>query len=92
MGRGIRRIMSYSIYFNKHVKKFVDGLDEAQKDRIKKKLRALGEDPFAGDVKKVKGREGVYRIRIGNLRVLYILEQKEHAIYVVNIDKRSKIY
>jgi hypothetical protein len=72
--------MSYSIYFNKRVKKFVDGLDEAQKDRIKKKLRALKEDPFAGDVKNVKGREGVLypdgrRMRInGKIAFILVLE------------------
>lgn len=84
--------MSYSIYFNNIIRKFIEGLDESHKERIKEKLLSLSENPFPGDVKKVKGKENVYRLRIGEYRVLYILNRKEKEIYVVKIDKRSRVY
>ena len=31
-------------------------------------------------------------VRIGDYRVLYLLDRKEKEIYVVKIDKRSRVY
>lgn len=84
--------MGYSIYFNRRIKKFLEKLDKSQKERIRTRLLSLSNDPFIGDVKKVEGRENVYRVRIGDYRVLYILDRKEKEIYVVKIDKRSRVY
>lgn len=84
--------MGYSIYFNRGIKKFLEKLDKSQKERIRTRLLSLSNDPFIGDVKKVEGRENVYRVRIGDYRVLYILDRKEKEIYVVKIDKRSRVY
>ncbi|MHC1595632.1 MAG: type II toxin-antitoxin system RelE family toxin [Candidatus Syntropharchaeales archaeon] len=84
--------MGYSIYFNRRIKKFLEKLDKSQKERIRTRLLSLSKDPFIGDVKKVEGRENVYRVRIGDYRVLYLLDRKEKEIYVVKIDKRSRVY
>lgn len=84
--------MAYSIFFNKKVKKFISELNQSQRDRIKGKLLSFAKNPFTGDIKKVKGKEDVFRLRIGDDRVLYILDNKEKSIYVVKIDKRSRIY
>ncbi len=84
--------MAYSIFFNKKGKKFISGLNQSQRDRIKKKLLSFSENPFTGDIKKVKGKEDVFRLRIGDYRVLYILDNKEKSIYIAKIDKRGRIY
>ena len=84
--------MGYSIYFNRRIKKLLERLDKSQKERIRTRLLSLSKDPFIGDVKKVEGRENVYRVRIGDYRVLYLLDRKEKEIYVVKIDNRSRVY
>lgn len=84
--------MAYTILFNKNVRKFISELNQSQKDRIRDKLLAFAENPSTGDIKKVKGKEGVFRTRIGKFRVLYILDTKEKSIYIVKIDKRGRIY
>ncbi|MFZ2410140.1 MAG: type II toxin-antitoxin system RelE/ParE family toxin [Candidatus Methanoperedens sp.] len=84
--------MAYSIFFNKKVKKLISELNKSQKDRIKEKLLSFAENPFTCDIKKIKGKEDIFRLRIGDYRVLYIFDNKEKSIYVVKIDKRSRIY
>ncbi|MFA4936632.1 MAG: type II toxin-antitoxin system RelE/ParE family toxin [Candidatus Methanoperedens sp.] len=84
--------MAYSISFDKNVKKFLSELNQSQKERIRDKLLSFIENPFSGDIKKIKGREDVFRLRIGDYRVLYILDNKEKSICIVKIDKRSRIY
>ena len=44
------------------------------------------------DLAKLKGRKGYYRIRIGDLRVIFRVFEKEKEIYIEKIDHRGKIY
>ena len=44
------------------------------------------------DVKKVEGEENTYRIRIGNYRIIYSLEDEGKRIYILKFGKRKKIY
>ena len=84
--------MKYSIYFKKDTKKFLDRLDKIQKKRIKERLLILSDNPFPENVKTVVGMENVLRLRIGDFRLLYILDRNEKEIYIVKIDKRSRVY
>jgi len=84
--------MGYSLFFHKKVKKFISELDHSQKDRVKEKLVSFAENPFVGDIKKVKGKKDVFRLRIGDFRILYILDDKEKSIYIVKIDYRKTAY
>lgn len=84
--------MVYSLFFHKKVKKFISELDHSQKDRMKEKLVSFAENPFVGDIKKVKGKKDVFRLRIGDFRILYILDNKEKSIYIVKIDYRKTAY
>lgn len=42
--------------------------------------------------KKLKGEKDVYRIRIGDFRVLYRLIPEDDIILVFKVDKRSRVY
>ncbi len=60
----------YDIFLSRQARKFLDSLDESDRERIKEKLRLLAENPFSLPYKKIKGRENTYRIRVGNFRVI----------------------
>ena len=74
------------------ITKFLNSLDEKTKEKLKKRLAELKRDPFVGgDVKKLKGTSGdLYRLRIGKIRIIYCLTQRE--IEIVDIDFRGNIY
>ena len=55
-------------------------------ERIKKAIRTL---PI-GDVKKLKGIKNGYRLRIGDVRVLF--EKEGDKIHVIKIDNRGDVY
>lgn len=44
------------------------------------------------DVKKLKGMEGVFRIRIGDWRIIYEARMKEGVIVVLEIGPRGRVY
>jgi len=45
------------------------------------------------DVKKIMSRkEKLYRVRVGDYRILYEIYPEKKVVLIVNIDKRSRIY
>ena len=64
------------------------GIDIQQK-RIVDAIYGL---PDAGDIKVMKGHEGLYRLRVGDIRILYTMEEEILTIYVIEIGNRGDIY
>lgn len=75
------------------VKSFIDSLDAKTRKRLKKRLNRLKEDPYqrGQDIKKLTNwGEKVYRLRIGDIRIIYRLKGKQ--VEIVDIDYRGNIY
>jgi mRNA interferase RelE/StbE len=60
---------------------------------IREKLNQVASDPFASipNAKKLQGRPG-YRLRIGDWRVIYEINQDEITIIVMKIAPRGEVY
>jgi len=72
--------------YSKQAEAYLDKQTDKQVKRIKNAVSALP----AGDVKKLKGIENGYRLRIGNVRVLF--EKIGNNITVFKIDNRGDVY
>jgi len=72
--------------------KFLSKLEKGSKERVFKRIKELEGDPFPSDVKKLKGEKDVYRIRIGDFRVLYRIISEDEVILIFRVDKRSRVY
>jgi len=84
--------MSYSLFLEKQVLKFLSKLEKNTSKRILNKIEELKENPVPHDAKKlVNVKEKTFRIRIGQYRTLYRIENNK-LIIVFLIDKRSKVY
>lgn len=62
--------------------------------RVLPALTALGDDPYRddADIKKLTGPSGLYRLRVGNYRVAYQVEDGELIILVVKVGDRRDVY
>jgi len=69
---------NYKINISKNALKFINKQDTQQKKRI---LSAIYGLPKGGDVKKLKGYE-YYRLRVGDVRVIFTKNDKELVILV----------
>ena len=59
---------------------------------IRKKIETVTQDPVgAQGVKKLSGRDG-YRLRVGDWRVLYLLDGQRLRVLVTEIGQRGGIY
>lgn len=54
----------------------------------------LKKNPFFGpNIKKLKGEfEGIYRYRIGNYRLFYLIEEEKLLVISIDIEKRKDAY
>lgn len=81
--------MQYKIIIKKNVKKFIDKLPNNEKKRIITEIEKL---PHCNDIKKLKGHADLYRLRVGNYRIIYTINDDELLIYIVNAGNRGQIY
>ncbi len=81
----------YTVNLKKSVEKELDNLPLKIHDRIISCLILLKENPRPHRVKKLSGREG-YRIRIGDYRILYIIDDKDEIVEIISIGHRKDIY
>ena len=82
----------YSLEYSKQAVRALIRMPATTAATIRAKLLELAQDPPATrNVKKLTGQPG-YRLRVGDWRVLYLLDSGRLIIYVVEIGARGGIY
>ena len=85
--------MSFNIDYDNQPEKFLRKVDKQIALRIVNKIEdALSANPVPHNSTTIVGEHGVYRIRIGDYRVLYRVNYANNKIVVIMIDKRSRVY
>lgn len=79
----------YQIIMKKKAKKFIDKLPINEKKRV---VSAIGQLPNGEDIKKLKGYENLLRLRVGNYRIIYTIDNGKLIVYVIDADNRGEIY
>ncbi len=84
----------YNLQASKQVVKFVNSRTPKERQRIAMALEILQNDPFRNhlDIKKMKGLENSYRLRIGDYRFLYEIIEEQILIFVYKADNRGDVY
>jgi len=81
----------YSLVFGKSVEKDLRLIPRNDQIRILKKIAELADNPRPPHSKKLSGQER-YRLRQGNCRILYEIEDTVLLIIVVKVGHRQSIY
>jgi mRNA interferase RelE/StbE len=84
--------MSYRVIIPKPVQKQLNNLPQKIRSRLLADIRLLKDDPRPNGVKKLKGYEDTYRIRVGNYRVIYEIKDREMIVLVLNSIHRKDAY
>lgn len=79
----------YKIIIKKKAKKFIDRLPKNEKIRIIKAIELL---PNGEDIKKLKGHGDLLRLRVGDYRIIYTVNNGELTIYIIDAGNRGEIY
>lgn len=79
------------ITFAKSAEKEIFVLDRNLGKRIFKKINLLSKNPFGLGSKKLAGGKG-FRIRIGDYRVVYMIDAKKKEAVIIKIRHRREVY
>jgi mRNA-degrading endonuclease RelE of RelBE toxin-antitoxin system len=82
--------MTWELVVAKSAQKDLQKLPPRDRERVEAALLAMRENPFSGDIVRLKGHEGAaWRRRVGEYRILYLLYVRERLILVTAIRRRT---
>ena len=82
----------YKVEITKKVrKKDLPSIPPKDVGRIAERIKKLAENPYPDDSIRLKGRLE-YRIRQGDYRILYLVEEEIITVFVVKVGHRKKVY
>jgi mRNA interferase RelE/StbE len=83
--------MSYTISILRRAQKELAQLPSGAYERVRDAIRALAQDPRPLGCLKLTGREG-WRIRVGDYRVIYELDDKQRVVIILHVGHRRDVY
>ena len=66
-------------------------IDGVNRKKIKCKISSLSLKPRPHGVKKLFGRDVIYRIRQGNYGIIYFIHDKNKVVDILKVDDRKDI-
>ncbi len=82
----------YKVIVAKSAIKELSKLPSKESLRLSEKINELKDDPRPPGCIKLTGRKDEYRIRLGNYRVLYTIEDKILLVHVIKVGDRKDVY
>ena len=83
--------MTYRIELRPAAVRALKHIDHHDRDRIRGAIALLGEDPRPPGAKALQGRPGL-RVRVGNYRIIYTIQDDVLLVVVVTLGHRSDVY
>jgi mRNA interferase RelE/StbE len=86
--------MKYRIQIAEKIEKKLVKLPEKDKERIIETIDSLVENPRPDGCKKLQGNQKppLYRVRAGNYRIIYSIQDEMLLIIVIEVGHRKEVY
>ena len=81
----------YSVFLKDSVRRDLDSIQKNDLQRIMERIGALAENPRPVGCEKLSGLEK-YRIRQGNYRIIYSIQDTQLTVWVVKVGHRREVY
>ncbi len=81
----------YKIFIKRSAGKELKKIQDQDQERIVKRIQSLADNPRPDGVKKLSGEEK-YRVRQGDYRILYKIEEEIITVTIVRIANRKDVY
>jgi mRNA interferase RelE/StbE len=82
----------YNVSITTRAERELKRLDRPVKNRIVSVILKLGDDPRPSGCLKIRSEEGVWRIRVGDWRIGYEINDPNREVTVIRIGHRSEFY
>ena len=84
--------MNYVIGISKSVQKQINNLPNTIKTRILEKIKGLETEPRPSGVVKLKNSENEYRLRVGDYRIRYEIDDAKQTILILQCKHQREVY
>jgi mRNA interferase RelE/StbE len=85
-------MVSFEIQWKASAKKEFKKIDKVEIPKILKEIEKLSLEPYPTNHKKILGTEHIFRIKIGNYRVIYSVKNKQLVIEIIRVRHRKEAY
>jgi mRNA interferase RelE/StbE len=85
-------VRSYKLTIGSRAAKELSGLSAVVAQRIDAAILGLSDNPRPHGAKKLKGGRQLWRIRVGDYRIVYSIDDDQAVIDVIGVPHRSKAY
>ena len=83
----------YNVFYSKIARRFLLRLPKHIKDKIVEGVEKIAQDPRgAPGVRPLKGAKNRYRLRVGEYRVVYDIEDSVKILWIIRIGHRKEVY
>ena len=82
----------YTVEIENAALKMLKKLDKRTLKRITDVVDSLRRNPRPDNVRKLTGNDSLYRVRVGDYRVIYQIQDKKLVVLVVRIGSRASVY
>jgi mRNA interferase RelE/StbE len=84
----------FRVELSNEAQRFFDRCDKPVAKKLARCFQSLERNPRSGNnIKPLKGKfVGSYRYRVGDLRVVYTIDDRAVVVFVITIAKRSDVY
>ena len=84
--------MEFDVIIKPSAEKQLDKLPKNVRIRVVEKLEELRRNPRPEGVVKLKGADDLWRIRVGDYRVIYEIQDERLFVFVIRVSHRKDIY
>jgi len=82
----------YNVILKPSLQKDFRPLPKSVVERVMKRIEKLKDEPFPHGVEKLEGTERLYRIRVGDYRIIYEVDTQAREITVHYVRHRREVY
>ncbi len=82
--------MNYQVFIDKNASKVIDKLEKSLQSAIRKAIKQLEIEPRPFGYKKLVDADGLYRIKVKNYRIIYLVQDNLLLVSVVRVAKRNE--
>ena len=82
----------YSLEIKQSAQKELDALDDSTFKRIDRKILALADNPRPSGCKKLRAYRDHWRIRAGDWRVVYFIDDRAKLVTITRVAHRREVY
>ena len=82
---------TWTVNTTEHAAKALARVPRPEQKRLRAVLGEMGENPTAGNIKRLHNERSAFRRRVGDWRIFFDLHHTSHVVTVVAIERRTTI-